>query len=48
MKQSGIFVLYGEFLEEQKFCTMQGIAAIHFLSIYVHCALMVSFHPSVD
>ncbi|VAH04032.1 unnamed protein product [Triticum turgidum subsp. durum] len=40
MKRSGIFALYGEFLEEQKFCTMQGIAAIHFLSIYVHCALM--------
>lgn len=48
MKQSGIFVLYGESLEEQKFFTMKGIVAIHFLSIYDHCALMVSFHPSMD
>ena len=47
MKQSGIFVLYGEFLEEQKFCTMKGIVVIHFLFIYDRCALTVSFHPYV-
>jgi hypothetical protein len=47
MKQSDIFVLYGEFLEEQKFCTMKGIVVTHFLSIYDRCVLTVSFHLSV-
>ena len=46
MNQSGIFVPYGEFLEEQKFFTMKEIVVIHFLSIFDRCASMVSFKPS--
>lgn len=47
MNQSGIFVLYKESLEEQKSFTMKEIVVTHFLSIYDHCASMVSFRSSM-
>ena len=46
MNQSGIFVPYGEFPEEQKFFTMKEIVVTHFLYIFDRCASMVSFKPS--